>query len=46
MMVERHGHEREQRADPTELERATKATIAGAILGVVLAVLGRPYPEK
>jgi hypothetical protein len=38
--------ERDPRGDPTELERAIKATIAGAILGIVLAVLGRPYPEK
>jgi hypothetical protein len=32
--------------DPTELERAVMATIAGAILGAILAVLGRSYPEK
>jgi hypothetical protein len=37
---------RDNRRDPTELERAIKATIAGVILGVVLAALGRPYPEK
>jgi hypothetical protein len=37
---------RDDRRDPTELERAVKATIAGLILGVVLAALGRPYPQK
>jgi hypothetical protein len=37
---------RDDHRDPTELERAVKATIAGTILGVVLAVLGRRYPEK
>ena len=36
---------RDQR-DPTELGRAVKATIGGMILGVLLAVLGRHYPEK
>ena len=36
----------EGRQDPTERERAVKAMIAGAILGAVLAVLARPYPEK
>jgi hypothetical protein len=32
--------------DPTEGERAVRATIAGAILGLLLALLGRSYPEK
>lgn len=36
----------EARRDPTETERAIRATISGAILGVLLAVLGRTYPEK
>ena len=34
------------RRDPTEGERAVRATIAGAILGLLLALLGRSYPEK
>ena len=46
MTLERNRQERERRSDPTELERAIKATIAGLVLGVVLAVFGRPYPEK
>jgi hypothetical protein len=36
----------DQRPDPTESERAIRATIAGAILGILLALLGRGYPEK
>jgi hypothetical protein len=36
----------ETRRDPTEAERAIRATISGAILGILLALLGRTYPEK
>jgi hypothetical protein len=32
--------------DPTEAERAILATLAGAFLGILLAVLGRRQPEK
>ncbi|MGH7482260.1 MAG: hypothetical protein ACRELV_08905 [Longimicrobiales bacterium] len=34
------------RRDPTEAERAIRASLAGAILGILLALLGRSYPEK
>jgi hypothetical protein len=33
-------------ADPTEAARALRATITGAILGIILVLLGRTYPEK
>jgi hypothetical protein len=33
-------------ADPTEAERALRAMATGAILGILLALLGRTYPEK
>jgi hypothetical protein len=41
-MVEMIGGE----AHPTEGERAIRATISGAILGVLLALFGRTYPAK
>jgi hypothetical protein len=36
----------DDRRDPTERERAIRATISGAILGILLALLGLGYPEK
>jgi hypothetical protein len=36
----------EPHRDPTEAKRAIRATVSGAILGILLALLGRRHPEK